>query len=251
MTTSSHRNIKFWQLQNYSLRTKLVIAFIVIAIGSVGSVSFIVDRSLRTSCTSEIGDNLAVLANAQALQIGQTVENDFNLLNGLALTQAVQERAALGTQQDMLAQDEINRLDQQWQAADAANNSSIPLVASVLNDSLSAELLKFQAKFPENVEIFLTDLPGVSIATTDRPSDYLQSDEDWWQTAYKDGQYIGQPAYDASSKTLAINMAVPVRARGSNQIVGILRTTVNINSLGNVLSAGLFGQTGRTDHLLA
>ena len=42
-------------------------------------------------------------------------------------------------------------------------------------------------------------------------------------------------------------MAVPVRANGTNQIVGILRTTVNINSLSNVLSAGLFGQTGHTD----
>ena len=235
------------QFRNYSLRTKLVIAFIVIAIGSVGSISFMVDRSLRTNRTIEIGDNLAVLAHSEATQVGQTVENEFNLLNSLALTEAVQDRAALGTQEDMLSQTEINQLDQEWRAADAANNNADPLVAKVLNDDLSAELIKFQKKFPENVEIFLTDLPGVSIATTDRTSDYLQSDEDWWQIAYKDDQYIGQPAYDASSKTLAMNMAVPVRARGSNQIVGILRTTVNINSLIYPLIAGRFGQTGLTN----
>jgi PAS domain S-box-containing protein len=230
-----------------SIRTKLVLAFVTITIISVGSVSLIVDRSLRTTRTNEIGDNMAVLANAEALQVGQNVQNDFNLLNGLALTSTVQDRAELGTQEDMLTQAEINQLDLQWRAADAANNNGDPLVAKVLNDPLSAELIKFQTKFPEHAEIFLTDLPGVSIATTDRTSDYLQSDEGWWQTAYKDGQYIGQPEYDASSKTLAINMAVPVRSRGSNQIIGILRTTVNINSLNNVLIAGLFGQTGRTD----
>ena len=247
MNITSHKNNKFWQLQNYSLRTKLVIAFIAIAIASVGSVSYIVDRSLRTSRTDEIGNNMVVLANAEALQVGQNVENEFKLLSSLALTKTVQDRAEAGTQEDLLTQAEINQLDQQWQAADAANNNADPLVSRVLNDGLSTELLKFQANFPENVEIFLTDLQGVSIATTDRTSDYLQSDEDWWQAAYKDGQYIGQPAYDASSKTLAINIAVPVRANGTNKIVGILRTTVNINSLSNVLVAGQFGQTGRTD----
>jgi len=230
-----------------SIRTKLVLAFVAIAIASVGSISFIVDRSLRTNRTNEIGDSLAVLANAESLQVGQTVENEFNLLNGLALTEAVQDRAEIGTREDTLTQAEINQLDLEWQAADAANNNNDPLVAKVLNDNLSAELIKFQTKFPEHVEIFLTDLPGVSIATTDRTSGYLQSDEDWWQIAYKDGQYIGQPAYDASTKTLSINMAVPVRARGSNQIVGILRTTVNTKSLSNVLSTGRFGQTGRTE----
>ncbi len=235
------------QFRNYSLRTKLVIAFIAIAIASVGSVSLIVDRSLRTGRTDEIGNNLAVLANSEALQVGQNLENELKLLNGLALTRAVQERAELGTQGDVLTQTEINQLDQQWRAADAADNNADPLVATVLNDPLSAELLKFQAKFPENAEIFLTDLPGVSIATTDRTSDYLQSDEDWWQAAYKDGQYIGQPAYDVSSKTIALNMAVPVRAIGSQKIVGVLRTTVNVRSLSNVLIAGRFGQTGRTD----
>ena len=112
---------------------------------------------------------------------------------------------------------------------------------------LSAELIKFRAQNPENVEVFLTDLPGVSLATTDRTSDYLQSDEGWWQSAYLNGMYIGQPEYDASSKTLALNMAVAVRAPESDQIVGVLRTTLNINSLGNVLGAGSFGTTGLTE----
>jgi putative methionine-R-sulfoxide reductase with GAF domain len=247
MATTSRKNNNIWQFQNYSLRTKLVIAFIVIAIGSVGSMSFMVDRSLRASQTDEIGNNMAVLAQTEAFQTGQIVENDFNLLNSLALYKAVRDRADLGTQQDTLTQDQIKQLDQEWQAADAANNSADPLVAKVLNDDLSGEFNKFQSKFPEHVEIFLTDLQGVSIASSDRTSDYLQSDEGWWQTAYKEGQYIGQPEYDASTKTIAINMAVPVKARGSQQIVGILRTTVNINSLSYALSIGRFGKSGVTD----
>jgi signal transduction histidine kinase/HAMP domain-containing protein len=235
------------QFSTYSLRTKLVLIFVLVAVGSAGSVALIVNRSLRTNLTDDIGNNLAVLAHTQALQIDENLDNELNLLKALALSKAIQDRAELASATNSLSPSQIDQLDQEWRIADAADNNSDPLVAGVLNDSLSPELLKYQAAFPENVEVFLTDLQGVSIATTDRTSDYLQSDEEWWQLAYRQGEYIAQPEYDASSKTLAINMAVPVRARGSDRITGILRTTVNINSLGTVLGSGRFGQTGRTD----
>ncbi len=80
------------QFANYSLRTKLVLSFVVISVASVGSLVFFVDRAQRASRTNDIGENMAVLANAQALRVGQVIENEFNLLNSLALTRAVQER---------------------------------------------------------------------------------------------------------------------------------------------------------------
>ncbi len=233
-----------------NIRTKLIVSFVLVAVVAAGSVATIIGISLRNNLTSSIGNNLASYSKSQAVQIAQVVNNELNQLNALSITKAVQDRAEAGTAKNTLTPAQIDQLDKQWQAADTANNSSDPLVSSILRDSLSAELLKFQAKFPENVEVFLTDKPGVSLATTDRTSDYLQSDETWWQTAYKDGQYIGQPEFDASTKTLAINVAVAVHASGSDRIVGVLRTTVNINSLGNVLGAGVFGKTGRTDIFL-
>ena len=230
-----------------NIRNKLMVAFVVVAVLSVAIVAYSAQRSLSASLTDNIGNNQAAYAKAQALQIGQKLDDELNLLNGLALTRAVRERAEAATAADTLTSDQIGQLDKQWQAADAANSSADPLVASVLGDSISAELLRYQAQFPENVEVFLTDLPGVSIGSTDRTSDYLQADEEWWQTALKEGEYIGQPEYDASSKTLAVNMAAAVRASDGKRIVGVLRTTVNINSLGDILAAGQFGRTGHTD----
>jgi len=230
-----------------NIRTKLIVAFVAMAVIAVAIVAFSAQRSLSASLTESIGSSHASFAEAQALQIGQTLQHELGLLKALAVTKAIRERAEAATAADTLSPDQIGLLDKQWQAADAANNSSDPLVASVLGDGISAELLRYQAQFPENVEVFLTDLPGVSIGTTDRTSDYLQSDEGWWKSAFEQGEYIAQPEFDASSKTLAINMAVAVRASGSNRIVGILRTTVNINSLADILAAGQLGQTGHTD----
>jgi len=237
----------FIQFRNYSLRTKMILMIVAIVIGSVGIVAFLTNRSLTANLTENIGNNLAELANARSTEIGLAVQREIQALKVLALSKSLQNAALIASQTNPLSQNEINQLDQQWRAADEANNDADPLVASVLNNEISSELRNFREQFPQQVEVFLTDTQGVNIASTNRTSDYLQADEEWWQTAYKDGQYIGQPEFDESSKTIAMNMAVTIRQNGDGEILGVLRTTVNFTALSDSLIAGLFGQTGRTD----
>jgi GAF domain-containing protein/HAMP domain-containing protein len=235
------------QFRNYSLRTKMVTVFVVTVVVSVSVVAFLTGRSLSTSLTEQIGASLAELANAKAVELGQAVDRESDVLKTLAFNKAVQDAAQRANWSNALSQVDIEQLDQQWRAADEAGNDADPLVASVLRNSLASDLRRFQEDFPQHVEVFLTDQQGVSIATTNRTSDYYQADEEWWQTAYQEGLFIGQPEYDESSKTIAINMATAVRADGSDKVVGILRTTVNFDTLTDSLVAGLFGQTGHTD----
>jgi GAF domain-containing protein/HAMP domain-containing protein len=237
----------FRQFRSYPLRTKLIIVLVTSAIASVGTVAFLTNRSLNSSLTDQIGNSLSELASAKAVEIGQAVERESDVLKALAFDKAVQDAAQAASQSGTLSQAEIDRLDQQWQAADAADNNADPLVASVLSNKLSSDLRRFQKDFPQHVEVFVTDTQGVSIASTNRTSDYYQADEEWWQTAYQQGLYVGQPEYDQSSKSLAIVMATAIRANGSENIVGVLRTTVNFDTLADSLAAGLFGQTGQMD----
>ena len=235
------------QFRNYSLRAKMIFVIVAIVVGSVGIVAFLTNRSLTTNLSENIGNNLAELANARSTEIGLAVEREIQALKVLALSKTLQDAAMVASQAPPLSQAKISRLDQQWQTADKNNNNADPLVAAVLNNEISSELRIFREQFPQQVEVFLTNTQGVNIASTNRTSDYLQADEEWWQTAYKDGQYIGQPEFDASSKTIAINMAVTIRQNGNGEILGVLRTTVNFTALSDSLIAGLFGQTGRTD----
>jgi putative methionine-R-sulfoxide reductase with GAF domain/HAMP domain-containing protein len=228
-----------------NIQTKLTVSFLVMAVVSVGIVAFMAQRSLGTSLTENIGSNLNELAGARSVDIGRTIDSELKALQVLALSPALQEAAAAANHGTQLSPAEIDKLDKQWRAADAANNDADPLVNGVLKSPIASELRAFRGQFPQQVELFLTGVQGVSIASTNRTSDYLQSDEEWWQTAYKDGVYIGQPEYDDSSKTIAMNMAVPIQQNG--QTVGILRTTINFTTLTETLVAGLFGTTGRTD----
>jgi putative methionine-R-sulfoxide reductase with GAF domain len=234
------------QLTVGRISAKIISSFVLVAMLSMIVVAFSAQRSLNTSLTENVGSNLSALAGARGSEIALAVDREFSELKGLALTKALEDAAAAASAATPLSQAEIDRLDRQWRAADAANNDSDPLVAGVINTPLSIELRKFRAQFPQQVEIFLTDVQGLSIASTNRTSDYLQADEEWWQTAYRDGLYIGQPEYDDSSKTIAMNMAVVVRQNDNGRIVGVLRTTVNFTTLSDTLAAGLFRQTGRT-----
>jgi putative methionine-R-sulfoxide reductase with GAF domain/HAMP domain-containing protein len=228
-----------------NIRNKLSTSFMIISIISVLAAAYPANRSFVSTLTTSIGNNLNELASARSVDIGRTIDGELKALKVLALNTAIQDASAAASQGSPLSQAEINRLDQQWRSADAANNDADPLVAGVLNNPISSELRKFRAQFPQQVELFLTGVQGVSIATTNRTSDYLQADEEWWQTAYREGSYIGQPEYDDSSKTIAMNMAVAIQQNG--KIVGVLRTTVNFTALTDTLIAGLFGKTGRTN----
>jgi GAF domain-containing protein/HAMP domain-containing protein len=230
------------------IRAKLSTSLIVITILSVVAAAYPANRSLVSTLTSSVGNNLNELASARSVDIGRTIDSELKALKVLALNKTLQDAAATANEGSPLSQVDIERLDQQWRAADAANNDNEPLVKGVLNNPIASELRKFRAQFPQQVELFLTGVQGVSIASTNRTSDYLQSDEEWWQTAYRDGLYIGQPEYDDSSKTIAMNMAVAVRQ--NEQVVGVVRTTVNFTALTDTLIAGLFGNTGRTNIFL-
>ncbi len=229
-----------------NIRTKLIVVFVFIAIISVGSVAFFTQQTIRKSLTENIGNNLAELANARATEIGLAIEHELQLLRVLALNTSLQDAATSYSHAIPLSQAEIESLDQQWRDADAENYDADPLVANILGNRFSSELRIFRDQFPQHAEVFLTNIQGVNIASTNRTSDYLQADEEWWQIAYQEGVYIGQPEYDQSSKIVALNMAVTVREKGTGNIMGILRTTVNFTTLTDSLIAGFFGETGRT-----
>ena len=230
-----------------SIRTKLITAFVLMALLSMGVASYSSIQSMRTTITKNIGGNLNNLAKAKALEIGQTVKREYDLVSSLAINEALQDEAVKATMETILSPAAIDILDQQWRVADAADDNANPLVASVLENELSAELVHFKEKFPEHVEVFLTDRQGLNIASTNRTSDYYQGDEEWWQTAAHQGVYIGQPEYDESSQTIAINMAAAIYAENGTDVVGVLRSTVDFSTLAASLFSGQFGQTGKTD----
>ena len=227
-----------------SMRNKLVAAFVAISFFAVSAVGAVTNFVATDQLDVVLENNFSELATRMAKETGDTVVNSKTALDGLVLNKFIQdtvESANLSGTSDLGA---LARLDETW--GSASDNHS--LIVGVLNNDLAGELRELQARLPQYSELFVTDRNGAVIASTDRTSDYYQADEKWWQSAWNEGQgkvYISHPIFDDSVGIYAVEMALPIPAHNRSDIVGVLRATVNITELTDVLSVNEFGQTGQ------
>jgi methyl-accepting chemotaxis protein len=241
-------------LNNLSLRTKLILAFLVVALLSVGGVALLSSRATQDALTRQVGANLHSLADSRARALGDVIDRQADLLETFALGKLIQDGAALATStysgDSAAIRASIEKLDQRWVAA----KDDDPLIHVHLNNQYASELKEYHAAFPDQTNIYLTDKYGAVVAASERPPDYDQSDKEWWRAAYNGGQgaaYMGQPQFDESKKVISIAIALPIYAHASHEIVGVLHSTYNLNSLAAILAAGHFGDTGDNDLLLS
>ena len=218
------------QFNQYSLRSKLILLFILVAIFSVGAIAFVTNSLARTEITQQVGRNQQTLAERLAFETGQELEAQIENLQSVGSQFGeIAENANssfVGTNSGINGQ--ILVIDKRWQSA--PDNDIV--ILGVLNNDTASKLRDFQSKFPNHVELFLTNKYGANIAATNRTSDYYQADEDWWKVAYSLGKgkvYIGQPELDESSQTYSINLAVPISYQG--KVAGILRSTYDVTAL--------------------
>jgi GAF domain-containing protein/HAMP domain-containing protein len=248
------------EFANYPLRTKLVLAFVLTAVLSLGTLAIIVNRTNNRQLIENFGERMTAETEARALITGDTLARELQGLQALGFNKAIQDYVELANfapyagRSSATIQAEIQALDEEWRAADIANTDNIPLIDSVINNEISRELREYRSAYPENVEIFVTDSFGANISATNRTSDYYQADERWWQAAYNDGQggvFIGEPTFDTSSNTYAIIIAIPVYAHDTTKIVGVLRTTLDVEIILSILDAAKLGETGQIKLYLA
>lgn len=245
------------QFSNYSLRTKLLVAGIALSALSVSALAVVTDQTSRANLTANAGNGLKSTADSQAAAIRNLLNDKINTLAAFGLSEIVQDEVAKAddayTGDPASIQQQIDALDQQWKAADAAGTDNSPIIQKVLQDSASSELTEFHNTFTDNVEVFVTDKYGANVAATNRTSDYYQADEAWWQGAYNQGKgavYLGQPAYDASSQTFGLIIAVPLYGHQSQEVIGVLRSTIDLTNLIALLNVPNLNGTGHADLLI-
>lgn len=240
--------IIFFRFSQYVLRTKLIITFIALSVLLVGTMAVAINRLILSELTNRVGEQLTGVANSTATSISEEIANQINLLQTLALDSNLKNEIIENSSSGDL--DEIQALDEQWRNAVSTNATTNNLIRFVLGNPISNTLTDFKNKFPAHVEVFVTDVYGVNIASTNITSDYYQADEEWWQGAYDGGVgdvYISQPIFDESSQISSLQMAVPIFDAQNENVIGILRTTVNLEILTKILELGRPGSTGRTE----
>lgn len=219
--------VKARSFVHYTLRTKLILAFILVVAVSIATVSRLNNVLIQRQLTEDVGLNLQDLAQSKAQAVGDLLAKQVDTLEALSVNRILQ---------DGLAQ----RTD-----SSRENLSTNP---DQIDSTISEELLGFRNKFPDNYEVLLTDATGTLAASTNTTAVSNFQSELWWQTAYRDGRgdlYLG-----SDEATGDIIIAVPVYGRQQQKVVGILRTTFALNSLLDVLRYEEKGHVNRVDLLM-
>ncbi len=241
------------QYNSFGFRAKLLVPILILIGAIMLTVTVVVSTSLTSAMEAQIGSSFADLANAQLDVIDNFFLEKISQLQVLGINDKVKGEASLqnetyvGSQEQILA--EILALDQAW--IEAADND--PLVQGVIStdeaiNAAGEELEDFLTDFDDHTELILTDRYGAAVAASGRISDYYQADEGWWQAAWNDGEgalYISDPEYDESAGVTASLIALPVLDDDTGKPVGVLRSTLVLDSLYELLGLTEVGATGR------
>ena len=85
-------------------------------------------------------------------------------------------------------------------------------------------------------ETILTDAYGYNAVTTDKSSDFVQSDERWWQETFAKGTTPASAAYDESVRQVVVDVPAAIRERATDRPVGVLKIKFGIKSMEQTLA---------------
>jgi len=91
-------------------------------------------------------------------------------------------------------------------------------------------------------EIMVTDEYGYNAVTTSPSSDFVQSDEAWWQTAWNDGTTTALATADAATQRTVVELARVIK--DGNGRVGVVKVKFGLAIVDSVLSQGSTGGGG-------
>ncbi|MBN1875170.1 MAG: HAMP domain-containing protein, partial [Anaerolineae bacterium] len=228
---------------------KILGIVVLVVVLSVGSLTIFNYRTLSSSQKTATGDALVNYGREAVQHAADIVVGSVDALESLALSPSMIEAVTAANRVHAVRdpvelQNEIRVLDQAWQNGSASVDD---LVAQIEGNQVSEHLRQFMNTFPDEIEVFVTDIEGLNIAMTGRTGDYLQADEEWWQGTYAGGQgaiFISEVAYDDSVNAWAIDIGIPIRDRAGQSVIGVLRGTVDISVVFTTLSRIKFGETG-------
>jgi methyl-accepting chemotaxis protein len=243
-TARSILNSQTWGIQNKILGIVIFIIIVTIAMMTLLNYLTISQTAVKTT-----GDNLLDISKEASEKAVGVIQANINGLAGIAL--APDLISAIKAENDTyngidpeVIKANIAQMDKGWADEDPSMDAK---VAEISANKTSQFLMNFQKAFPDEVEVFATDIQGLTIGMTNRTGDYLQADEGWWEKAYNNGAgslSVGEVEFDESTKTYGMNIGVPVVDSESNVVIGVLRGTINITAVFANLSNLHYGSTG-------
>ena len=176
--------------------------------------------------------------------IGACVRNVSLIANEPAAMQAVtQENRQYERLSDDAVAAKISGIDETWDTPVTDH-----LSAEILTSDLAHQLRRIRDLNPTILRIAIADAASATVAATDRPVHYSQSDRDFWQAVVSGGRgaiRVSDLRYDDQSRLYYLNVGYPILQEGTGRFIGAVLATVDLSPLFAELNRRQIGRTGR------
>ncbi len=242
---------------SFSIQRKLIAGYLVVAIlvMAIGYIS--ADRSQQV-ITTYIGENSVDIATEMLATIDKTIYHRVEELQIYSMNLEVRELVMESNQEFEKLEDIqgiIDGIDKEW--ISAPEGTITPFMQELMSNELAEELRQRTGYYEETYgysvfpEAYVTNKYGVIIASTGRTSEYLQADEEWYQTAVAErGFWVSEVEYDESSDSYACDIVINLYD-DKGDFAGILKAVLNIEDVISVLDQGMEPGEAHMEHLHA
>ena len=218
----------------FSIRKKLslfiIMSALFIGLIGMGSVYWQEYNLLRRTISKDYIEMAKLLSGAINRIITREIQSTDVFMASTERLQKIQEcnlryKGMSNEQKETYFKD----MDQRWLRA--TNND--PLITEYTKSLVGNRLDEIARDDPSISEIFITDKYGGLVAASEKTSDFYQADEEWWQKSFDNGKgsvFVDKIGFDESSKTISMDIAVPIRNR-LNEVIGVCKNSLEIKRL--------------------
>ena len=234
-----------WQVLLVSLIPLVVISaiFLTMLNQAVGDFELTVDQIHETMANEVVGTKLQTLAEETMGSIDTYMIERIHDIQDWASTPIV-----------------VDALQEAVQKVDELNIKGLSVAEveqfvgddrELLPDSATEAYLQDRlARNPAFKEVFFTDSNGYNVAVSNPTSDFVQSDEEWWQIAWDRGIYISEITYDESAQTYVVDIAIRINHPETGQALGVMKASLDISAIQTQISDVADSTTGAEAVLL-
>jgi methyl-accepting chemotaxis protein len=220
-----------------SLRRRYVFSTGGVAITLLIVVTTIGSFALARSITQQQDAVLSDAARRSALLVDRVLAERLRQVDLIAWESSVIEAAIKGTavsRRRGLPLLPISQLEDRFKAT-----------RSQQVDSTSLEFLLDLLPKLDIAEVMLTDQYGYNAVATSPPTDFVQSDEEWWQVAWKNGVTDANATEDKATGETVVELARAVRDHGRR--VGVVKAKFGLASVDTALVQAGVGTSLKVD----
>ncbi|MDP3296498.1 MAG: diguanylate cyclase [Thermodesulfovibrionia bacterium] len=201
----------------------------------IWAVGYFAVNSSQKALQKSIIDNSVLLSNKIMDEIDRDIYNRIEIFREYG-RDLILQKAVLESNKEFAGLDNIQGFidwqDREWTSV--PKKTITPFMHKLINNQLSRELREKKEFYEQSYghkifsEIFVTNKYGANAAQTNKTTDYRQDDEEWWQSAKKDGLYISDIAYDESAGVYSTDIGIRINDPDGN-FIGVMKVVLNID----------------------